>query len=62
MDADQVARDKIAGRLLLLDERFREVLPVVFDFLGVPDPQRPAPPATPEVRQRQLAGGARGSG
>ncbi len=54
-DSDQVARDKIAGRLLLLDERLREVLPVVFEFLGVPDPERPAPPAAPEVRQRQLA-------
>ncbi len=53
-DSAQVARDKVAGRLLLLDEHFREPLPGVFDFLGVPDPERPAPPAAPEVRQRQL--------
>jgi predicted ATPase/class 3 adenylate cyclase len=53
-DGDQVARDKIAGRLLLLDEAFREVLPLVFDFLRVPDPERPVPQMDPEARQRQL--------
>jgi AAA ATPase domain len=41
-DSDQVAREKIAGRFLLLDESLREVLPLVFDLLGVPDPERPA--------------------
>ena len=40
-DPDRVAREKIAGRLLLLDESFRELLPLVFEFFGVPDPQRP---------------------
>ncbi len=53
-DSPQAAREKIAGRLLLLDEEFREVLPVMFDFLGVPDPARPPPAADPDVRQRQL--------
>src|SRR5262249_28750212 len=33
-DAERVAREKIAGRLLLLDERLREQLPLVFDLLG----------------------------
>jgi class 3 adenylate cyclase len=54
-DRDQVARDKIAGRLLLLDEAFRADIPLVFDFLGVPDPERPAPQVEPEARQRQLS-------
>jgi class 3 adenylate cyclase len=54
-DSDQVAREKIAGRFLLLDEGLREVLPLVFDLLGVSDPERPAPPMDPESRQRQLA-------
>ncbi len=52
-DTDRTAREKIAGRLLLLDESFREVLPLLFDFLGVSDPERPAPRMDPEARQRQ---------
>jgi predicted ATPase/DNA-binding IscR family transcriptional regulator len=54
-DSDQAAREKIAGRFLLLDESLREVLPVLFDLLGVSDPERPAPAMDPESRQRQLA-------
>jgi class 3 adenylate cyclase len=53
-DGDRRAREKVAGRLLLLDEGFREVLPVLFEFFGVADPERPAPPMDPEARQRQL--------
>ena len=30
------------------------MLPLVFDFLGVPRPERPAPRMDPEARQRQL--------
>jgi adenylate cyclase len=53
-DTARAARDKIAGRIVLLDDKLAEELPVVFDFLGVPDPERPAPPLGPEARQRQL--------
>jgi len=53
-DDDRTAREKIAGRLLLLDESFREVLPVLFEFFGVPDPDRPVPRLDPEAKQRQL--------
>jgi class 3 adenylate cyclase len=53
-DTPRMARDKIAGRLLLLDEALRNELPVVFDFLGVADPERPSPPIEAEVRQRRL--------
>jgi adenylate cyclase len=52
-DSDATAREKIAGRLLLLDERLRETLPATFDFFGVPDPEHPAPRMDPEARQRQ---------
>jgi class 3 adenylate cyclase/tetratricopeptide (TPR) repeat protein len=55
-DSDRVAREKVAGRLLLLDEKFRDALPLLFDFLGVPDPERPAGPMDPDARQRQLFG------
>src|SRR5262249_29875192 len=40
--------------LVLLDDRFREALPLVFDFLGVPDPERPLPRMDSDARQRQL--------
>ncbi len=53
-DLDRVVREKIDGRLLLTDESFRELLPVVFEFFGVPDPQRPPPRMDPEAKQRQL--------
>jgi class 3 adenylate cyclase/tetratricopeptide (TPR) repeat protein len=53
-DPDQIAREKIAGRFLLLDESLREALPLIFDLLGVSDPEHPAPPMDPESRQRQL--------
>ena len=54
-DHAAVARAKVAGRLLLLDDEFRDALPVVFDFLGVPDPERPVPAQmAPEARQRTL--------
>jgi class 3 adenylate cyclase len=53
-DSDEAARTKIAGTLVLADPAFQEVLPLVFDVLGVPDPERPAPRIDPEARQRQL--------
>ncbi len=55
-DTDRVAREKIAGRLLLLDPDFADDLPLIFDFLAVPDPERPAPSASAEARQRLLRG------
>ncbi len=53
-DADRTARERIAGKLLLLDESFADDLPLMFDFLAVPDPERPSPPMDPEGRQRRL--------
>ena len=53
-DGDRQVREKIVGRMLLFDEAYREDLPVLFDFFGVSDPEHPAPPMDPEVRQRQL--------
>jgi class 3 adenylate cyclase/tetratricopeptide (TPR) repeat protein len=55
-DSDRVAREKIAGRLLLLDPDFSDDLPLIFDFLAVPDPERPAPQVSAEARQRLLRG------
>jgi class 3 adenylate cyclase/tetratricopeptide (TPR) repeat protein len=53
-DSDQAVREKIAGRLLLTDESLRELLPVVFEFFGVTDPERPPPRMDPEAKLRQL--------
>ena len=53
-DADRIVREKIAGRALLLDPDFAEELPLVFDFLGVPDPDRPLTQMSPEARARAL--------
>jgi class 3 adenylate cyclase/tetratricopeptide (TPR) repeat protein len=53
-DSDAESRRKIAGTLVLLDAAFGEALPLVFDFLGVPDPERPAPELDPDDRSRQL--------
>jgi class 3 adenylate cyclase/tetratricopeptide (TPR) repeat protein len=53
-DSAATARERIAGRMLLLDERLRESLPLNFDFMGVPDPENPAPRIDPEARQRQM--------
>jgi adenylate cyclase len=55
-DDDRAVREKIAGRLLLIDENFREALPLLFEFFGVPDPAQPAPRMDPEASQRQLFG------
>jgi class 3 adenylate cyclase/tetratricopeptide (TPR) repeat protein len=55
-EPEQIAREKIAGRALLLDPDFAEDLPLMFDFLGVPDPDRPVGQMSPEARQRALGG------
>jgi adenylate cyclase len=53
-DSEREAREKIAGRLLLIDPDFGDDLGLIFDFLAVPDPDRPAPSMNPEARQRRL--------
>lgn len=54
-EADQTVRERIAGRTLLLDPELGSELPLLFDFLGVPDPERPAPPMSAEARRRELS-------
>jgi len=53
-DDDRTVREKIAGRLLLLDPEFAEFLPILFEFFGVPDPERPAPRMDADAKQRQV--------
>jgi class 3 adenylate cyclase/tetratricopeptide (TPR) repeat protein len=53
-DSPRAAREKVAGRLLLLDHAFEAMLPLVWDFLRVPDPGRPVEESDAAVRQQQL--------
>jgi class 3 adenylate cyclase/tetratricopeptide (TPR) repeat protein len=55
-DPERLVREKIAGRALLLDPEFADELPILFDFLGVPDPARPGPQLSAEARERALRG------
>ncbi len=55
-DTAEATRAKIAGRLLLMDDGFRDVLPVLFDVFGVPDPANPSPALDPEQRQKRIQG------
>jgi class 3 adenylate cyclase/tetratricopeptide (TPR) repeat protein len=53
-DSDQETRRKIAGELTLLDAKFQSMIPLVFEFLGVPDPARPAASQGADAREQQL--------
>jgi hypothetical protein len=55
-DSAQSAREKLTGHLLALDDGYRDVLPVLFEFFGVPDPEHPVPHLDPDLKQRQLFG------
>jgi class 3 adenylate cyclase/tetratricopeptide (TPR) repeat protein len=48
------ARARIASRLLALDPALDENLPLIFDFLEVADPERPAPQLAPDIRMDRL--------
>jgi hypothetical protein len=58
-DGDEAAREKIAGRMLLLDEALRDGLPLVFDFLGVRDPDQAVPSIDPDARKAKLLASVR---
>jgi len=53
-DSGAEARRRIAATLEHLGEDFIDVLPLVFEFLGVADPEQLAPPMEPERKQRQM--------
>ena len=55
-DSRREARAKVAGRLLDLDPAFDDSLPLLFDFMEIPDPERPAPRLSPEVRLERIFG------
>jgi adenylate cyclase len=53
-DSAADARDRIAARLLDLDARLGEDLPVIFDFLEISEPDNPAPALGPDARRARL--------
>jgi class 3 adenylate cyclase/tetratricopeptide (TPR) repeat protein len=53
-DDPRAVREKIAGRMVLLDAAFQDDLPLLFDFFGAPDPERPPPALDADARQRRL--------
>jgi adenylate cyclase len=58
VDADSrgEAQRKIADALLDLDPGLDDALPLLFDFLEVPDPDRTPPRLSPEARMRRIFG------
>jgi class 3 adenylate cyclase/tetratricopeptide (TPR) repeat protein len=53
-DSADEARHKIAGVLSLPSRDFDDVVPLVFDLLGVHDPDQAVPIMDPEARKRKL--------
>jgi adenylate cyclase len=48
------ARKRVTDRTEVLGGSLAQFLPIVFEFLGVPDPANPAPQLTPEAREYQI--------
>jgi class 3 adenylate cyclase/tetratricopeptide (TPR) repeat protein len=53
-DDPELCRRKITGTLMRLDSEFEPSLPMLFEFLGVPDPDLPAPEMAAREYQAQL--------
>src|SRR5439155_232373 len=58
-DGAHEARRKIAGELMLSGRDVHDVVPVVFDFLGVRDPDRAVPSMDPDARKGKLLASVR---
>jgi class 3 adenylate cyclase/tetratricopeptide (TPR) repeat protein len=48
------ARNKVSDRLLPLDSAFAQDLPLIWEFLGIADPDQPVPQMNAQARQRRL--------
>ena len=53
-DAPAIARERIETMALALDPAFAADLPLLFEFLGVPDTEQPPAPTDPQARQDRL--------
>jgi adenylate cyclase len=50
----EAARERIQARMLEVDARLASELPLIFEFLAVPDPERPLGTIDPDARRRRL--------
>jgi adenylate cyclase len=50
----EVARARVEARVLEVDARLAGEVPLIFEFLAVPDPDRPLGTVDPEARRRRL--------
>jgi predicted ATPase len=50
----QAARERIQARIVQVEPRLSAELPLIFEFLAVPDPDRPLGTIDPEARRRWL--------
>jgi adenylate cyclase len=50
----EVVRERIEARVLEVDRRLATELPLIFEFLAVPDPRRPLGTIDPDARRRRL--------
>ena len=55
-EPEEAARDKVAGRISRLAPERLDVAPLLFQFLGIPDPRHPAPRVAPEAVLARLTG------
>lgn len=53
-DDPESAREKVAGRSVLWDPGLSSLLPVVFDFMGIADPEAKPLEMDPDARKRKL--------
>lgn len=53
-EAPELARARIESTMLFLDPAFADDLPLLFEFLGVADAERPLAPLDPQARQQRL--------
>lgn len=53
-DEPATARERVTKAVWDLDPGVEDAVPLLWEFLGVPDPDRAAPTMDPEARQRQI--------
>jgi class 3 adenylate cyclase/predicted ATPase len=52
-DDERTRREKVGGKVLMLDRRLEETLPYLFAVLGIDDPTSSLPQMDPQIRRRR---------
>jgi predicted ATPase len=53
-DDERTRREKVGGKVLMLDRRLEETLPYLFALLGIGDPTSSLPQMDPQIRRRRI--------